>query len=398
MTRVQNDILQALDNDGAAILILLDLSAAFDTIDHDILLHTLETHMMVSGQALQWFRSYLSDRTQSVCVQGAFSEKKSLNCGVPQGSVFGPILFSSYIQPLGKIISNTTLSYMLYADDSQLYISFKPNDPTSLCNVITAITSCVAHIRDWMSRHFLKLNDDKTEILVITTPALAHSVSISSLNLAGTEVQTVNSLRDLGITLDSRLQLQQHVKNIAKSAFYQLYRIARIRKYINQDAAKSLVHALVLSRIDYCNIALYGLPHCLIQKLQRVQNHAARLICGTHKLDHVSPVLQSLHWLPIKERLIYKMLLLAFKVLQGQAPKYLCDLLKPYIPPRMLRSSTQGLLEEPGFRLNTYGARSFQCAAPRLWNSLPIHIRTVSSLALFKRHLKTFLFRKAYNL
>ena len=139
---------------------------------------------------------------------------------------------------------------MLYADDSQLYISFRPGDPESVNSVISSVTSCVSGIKLWMSRHYLKLNEDKSEILVMTTPTLSHLVNIPSLNLAGTEVEAVDTVRDLGVTFDSNLQLQQHVKNITKSAFYQLYRIARIRKYIDQKAAKSLVHALVLSRLD----------------------------------------------------------------------------------------------------------------------------------------------------
>ena len=287
---------------------------------------------------------------------------------------------------------------MLYADDSQLYISFKPGNQESVNNAITSVTSCVASIKQWMSKHFLKLNEDKTEILVVSTPTASHLVNIPSLNLAGTEVETVDNVRDLGVTLDSKLQMQQHVKNITKSAYYQLYRISRIRKYIDQNAAKSLVHALVLSRIDYCNVVLYGLPDYVIERIQRVQNHAARLISGAHRRDHISPVLQALHWLPVEERVNYKVLLLAFKAVRGIAPKYLSDLLKPYIPGRSLRSSSKGLLVEPSFRLETYGSRSFMCAAPRLWNSLSQDLRAISSPVVFKKRLKTVLFKKAFKL
>ena len=163
------------------------------------------------------------------------------------------------------------------------------------------------------------------------------------------------------------------------------------------DKTKTLVHALIISRLDYCNIVLYGLPGALIGRLQRLQNHAARLISGKAMHDHITPVLQALHWLPIEHRITYKVLLLAFKSLHGLALTYLNDLLLPYIPSRTLRSSYQHLLQEPTCRLKRYGARSFQYAAPRLWNQLPSDIRGLSCLATFKRSLKTFLFKKAYG-
>ena len=232
----------------------------------------------------------------------------------------------------------------------------------------------------------------------MTTPTLAQSVNITSLPLAGADVDTVQSVRDLGVIFDSSLNFKQHVNAIIKNAYFHLYRIGRVRKYLSKDATKTLVHALVLSRMDYCNVVLNGLPDCVLKKLQLVQNHAARLIAGIRKYDHVSPELQSLHWLPIRERIIYKVLLITFKVLHGLAPSYLCDLVNLYVPTRSLRSSSQHLLQEPPFRLKCYGARSFQCAAPRLWNNLPYDLRTQSSLIGFKKSLKTHIFKNAYML
>lgn len=248
-----------------------------------------------------------------------------------------------------------------------------------------------------MSSHYLKLNEDKTDVIVLTTPTVAPVVNIKSIQLGVAEVDIADTVRDLGIILDSRLKLQEHINTITKRAFHQLYRIGRIRKYLTNDTAKSLVHALVLSKLDYCNVLLYGVPDCLLNKLQRVQNHAARLITGTHKYDHITPALYSLHWLPVEQRITYKLLLLTFKALNGLAPEYICDLLEPYKPCRSLRSSAQNLLKEPSFRLKTYGARSFQCAAPRSWNHLPNSMRTVTNLQTFKKNLKTELFKNAYK-
>ena len=142
---------------------------------------------------------------------------------------------------------------------------------------------------------------------------------------------------------------------------------------MSQDALKTLISAFVLSRIDYCNSLLAGCPKQLIQKLQKVQNNAARLVCRTPKSDHISSVLHTLHWLPVEQRIEYKLLLFAFKSVNNDGPSYLSDLLKFYISSRQLRSSSDfRLLRIPSFRLKSFGQRKFSYQASVLWNSLPI--------------------------
>ena len=158
----------------------------------------------------------------------------------------------------------------------------------------------------------------------------------------------------------------------------------------------------VTSRLDYCNALLYGLPETLLQKLQRVQNAAARLVTGTRKYEHITPVLKELHWLPIKQRIEYKILLLTFKALMGQAPEYISDLVKPYQPTRSLRSQSQHLLCEPKTRLSKYGNRSFGKAAAVLWNKMPKDLRKLpwepkQSTMQFKSSLKTYLFTEVFS-
>ena len=157
-----------------------------------------------------------------------------------------------------------------------------------------------------------------------------------------------------------------------------------------------MVHAVIMSKLDYCNAVLMNLPEYVIQRLQFVMNEAARLITQTPRSEHVTPTLFSLHWLPVRWRIQYKIILLTFKALHGLAPEYIVNLLSPYVPSRGLRSSTQSLLCEPRYNLERYGARAFQNSAPRLWNCLPLRLREESNLNVFKKDLKTFLFRKAY--
>ena len=396
LLKVHNDLLQAVDRSGGAILVLLDLSAAFDTIDHALLLSTLKDRFGIDETALQWFQSYLSDRHQYVVINGARSEPFRLKYGVPQGSVLGPQLFAMYTSPLAAVIQDLGIDLHTYADDTQLYLRFDPRLPSSIDHLREAITRCTSFIKIWMQRHFLKLNSDKTELIVITPPHLA-APALNGISICDAWVSAKDAVRDLGVMVDSRLKLSDQVKATCRVAYYQLYLIGRVRRYINQKAAKTLIHCCVTSRLDYCNSLLIGAAQYLLDQLQRVQNRAARLILGAGRFDHVTPLLRELHWLPVARRIQFKCLVLTFKCLSSAAPTYLIDLLTPYQPPRNLRSREQRLLQQPVHIMATYGGRSFACVGPSLWNSLPEHLRTCESLRTFKQQLKTHLFILAFN-
>ena len=204
-------------------------------------------------------------------------------------------------------------------------------------------------------------------------------------------------MKNIGVLFDDSLSLVPHVTATCKSAFYHLRNIYKIRIFLTPDTTESIVHAFVTSRIGYRNSLLYGLPKCVVKNLQYVQNSAARLIYLSRKFDHVTPLLSNLHWLPIEQRIHFKILLITYKALNRKVPKYRSDLLSLYSPGRNLRSANQKLLCKASYNLKTYGARSFSCAAPLLWNSIPYDIRNSSSIDTFKRKLKTWLFGIAFN-
>ena len=397
LVRVQNDILRTLDQGGAAILVLLDLSAAFDTIDHSILLSRMESVLGVKGSALQWFKSYLLCRKQRIKINDDFSENQEILWSVPQGSVLGALLFLIYIIPLAQLIRSYGLNNHGYADDTQLCLSFKKTSDNAIVKrEILNLEKCLCDISVWMSQNKLKLNNDKTEIIQFGSKKHLAELNIKSLSVAGTDVSVASEpVRNLGAMFDSQLIMAPHVKSVVKISSFHLRNIGKARRVLTEDATKTGMQSLVMSRLDYCNALLIGIQQDLIAKLQRLQNSAARIVSRTRKYEHITHVLIKLHWLPIKFRIQFKVLLLVYKALNGLAPKYIKELLMPYKPRRHLRSEAKGLLDEPRTRLK-FGDRAFSISAPRLWNALPQHLKDSTSCQAFKKCLKTHLFRLAH--
>jgi hypothetical protein len=392
---IQNDLLSAVDAGMGSALLLLDLSAAFDTVDHQRLLERLASTFGVTGSALGWFQSYLSGRTQSVKALGVTSSPTPLSFGVPQGSVLGPSLFSVYTSPVPAIASRHGVSVKQFSDDTQEYVHFKMN-PHSQSVALGSLADCAAETEDWFIDNRVKLNMGKS-LLLYTVPQRHSSELVTSPLVVGdTTLPPTVQARNLGVIFDSALSMVPQVNSVCKCAFFHLTLIGRIRKYLDVRSAKSLVHALVLSRIDYANALLFGLPKSLLGKLQRVQNAAARLIVGIGKHEHISDHLRLLHWLPVEERVLFKTALMTFRCLNNTAPSYLSSHVKLYEPKRDLRSIHSRTIVAPSFKLGKYGGRSFTCAAPSVWNALPLSVRSETDQQQFKLKLKTHLFAIAY--
>ena len=244
-----------------------------------------------------------------------------------------------------------------------------------------------------MYQNKLKLND----FLILGKKAHRSKINTESVLIGETSVHPNQQARNLGVIFDSEMKLDRHVQATVRAAYFHLRKIASIRDYITKDQAETLVHAFITSRLDYCNSILFGVNSYLLDKLQYVQNAAARLITRTRKFDHITPVLKDLHWLPIRKRIDFKILLLVFKALQGEAPQYIKDLISWYKPNKNLRSANEMLLQTKPSNLVTCGDRAFSIAAPKLWNGLPTEIKASKSVPIFKAKLKTYLFRKCYE-
>ena len=302
-------------------------------------------------------------------------------------------LYTLYTDPISEIISSHGLFYHLYADDTQLYL---PINSHSKSTAIETIEQCANDIKSWMSTNKLKLNDDKTEVILFKPPR-SGSCDIDSITIGKTDINKSNVVKNLGVKLDSSLSMEAHVNNICQSANFQLRNIGKIRHLIDDDTCKLLVNSLITSRLDYCNSLLNGVNNYTIELLQKVQNKAARVITRSRKHEHITPVLKTLHWLPIKARIEYKILLITYKAINGLAPNYISSLLELYRPKRTLRSASYILLEIPKSK-SKFSEKAFSIVAPRLWNGLSERTRLAKSINSFKAHLKTELFRRAFNL
>ncbi len=393
LLKIHNDILMAMDKGKVTALALLDLSAAFDTIDHTLLLSRLNTWFGIGGPALDWLSSYLSDRSQQIKLGDSFSPIAHLPFGVPQGSVLGPLLFTLYTTPLSATIQGHSIQHHLYADDSQLYLSFSSADSASS---LAILQGCLVSVEKWMSHNKLKLNPGKTEFLLIGHEQQRRKYqTLFPMPLMGVDTKPSKSARNLGVIFDQNFTFRGHISQVCASCFYHIRDLRRIRRHLNLDNAKSLATALVTSRLDYCNSLLYGAAEKHIQKLQRVQNCLARVVTRSPPLTRSQPLLRSLHWLPVHYRLSYKVRLLTFKTLHSEQPSYLRDMLAVVSPTRSLRSNKGMVLSVPKVKTKT-GARAFSSCAPALWNSLPLRLRSAPSVTTFRKHLKTYLFDLAF--
>ena len=392
LLQVCSDLFAASDAKTASILSLLDMSAAFDCVNHATLLHRLSISYGISGMAGLWFQSYINGRSQQISCKGILSDKEFIFSGVPQGSVLGPVLFLLYTADIFKIIQTFGFKGYAYADDIQIVASCPPAQFDALTGRLAA---CLSSVDAWMAQNGLKMNQCKTQVLPIGTWQQTSQISLNSIRINNTDLYFCSSATNLGFIFDKNMSMHAHIRHLVHSCTSQLRMLRLVKKSLTRGTLTSLVHSFVHSRLDYCNSLFYGVSNNEIALLQSVQNRAAKLISGGLRYDHVSPVLKELHWLPVSKRIIFKICVLMFKSLKGLAPEYLvekCKRKNAMSLPYNLRSNDLDFLVVPVTRLKI-GSRDFAVSGPAVWNGLPYFLRNPDlSLLRFKADLKTYLF------
>ena len=317
--------------------------ALHTTLQHNRLLQSAENLFGFTGKTQQWLASYLSNRSSYVAVGDQWSSSVSTPTGVPQGSVLGPVLFSIFTAPVGRLVTSLGISYHQYADDTQL-CTIRDRGLTSSTNCMSYISFCADSVTRWFLENGLLLNPSKTEALAAGTRSQVQAVSQSAeLCVAETDIVLTNKLRILGVTLDSHLSFDHHISKIVQSCNYHIRSLKYIRPLIDRSVANAIGCAIVSYRCS------------------------------------ATDLLQQLHWLPVNQRIEYKILTIVYSVRHRRQPEYLLDLLTDYVPPRTLRSSYDDLLTVPSNIKTVTASRAFRASAPKLWNKLPFSVKSSCS-------------------
>ena len=311
-------------------------------------------------------------------------------------------MFSLYTTPLSKVISAyETISYHFYADDTQLYISLTPSN---FATAISTLQKCLTDVQSWMATNKLKLNPDKTEFILLGTKSQRDKLAgFFPIDILGSKISPTDKARNLGVIFDADFSFSSHVVSVCRSCFVGLRDLRRIRRHLTKNIAVTVSNALISSKLDYCNSLFRSLSSRDLKKLQCVQNSLARIVARSSKFSHITPVLRSLHWLPIKHRICFKTALIIYKFLHTGVPAYFSTHLTRYTcAVNTRRGSPENLyLTVPVFRTSTHKSKvHFQnCLSydgPLLWNALPHEVRSAPTLSCFRRKLKTHLFKDAY--
>ena len=328
MLGIANDVLEGFDENLCTIMMFLDLSAAFDLIDIIKLLRILKEEIGLDGVALQWCKSFLTNRTQRVKIEGEYSQSLEVKFGTPQGSVLGPRFFDLYVRFQPKIFEHCGFKSSAYADDSN---GMKKFAITFQYNVLTKdVPNCLNMITKWMNIQWLKINPDKTEFVLFYPSGVADKVIIGGI-ITGEDqcVRFSDVVKNVGMYLDKNLKLDKHINKIVSHCFKLIKDLRRARNFLSMKDTEILVNASVTSRLDFCNSLFVNMSQSNFNKLQKAQNAAARLVFRKKRKDSAEDMLKQLHWLPIKSRCIFKTLLM-YKCIHNMCPKNLSVEYKAY--------------------------------------------------------------------
>ena len=395
LLKVTDDIFSSIDSSEISFLILLDYSKAFDTVNHKLLLTKLKS-MGFHGTTLNWIGSYLAGRVQKVKSNGQYSDWNSLSNGVPQGSILGPLLFTVLVSDFASSLNYT--SFHQYADDVQVKKSSKV---INVQNAIKDINSELKNISNYSISNGLRLNYNKSKYMVIGSSQNIKKINdldLPPIILDEHILDREKHLKNLGVIFDENMSWVKHVNKIVCNAYNSLRTLYRFKRFLSENAKKSLCESLVLSHFNYCDCLFPSLTKSLIEKIQKVQNSCVRFIYNLRKYDrdHISPFLKNLGWMNMSNRRLLHSYTLMYKIDKNLAPQYLVDLV-----PRSRNIHNHNTRAANNFRSCKCNLASKQNSffpkIPSLYNKLPQNIKSCNTVHDFKKQCKANILLKQAN-
>ena len=366
-----DDLFTAINENKLTLAAFIDLRKAFDTVNHNILLQKLKT-LGLHLQELKWFESYLVQRFQQTLANGIMSDKLEVYCGVPQGSILGPLLFLIYVNDLPRVIKFSTVH--MYADDTVIYLSGR-----NTAEIEQSLQADLNNLAQWCSSNKLTINTTKTKTMTFGTPQQTKRMQNVRFTLNEQVLGFVESYKYLGVTLDKNLNFQKHVKSIIKTLSYKIYLLSKIRPFLTEKAAVLIYKSMVLPYIDYGDTFYFSCTKDLLNKLQRMQNRALKIIFRLNRRFPTKELHQTAGVLMLDKRREMHLLNLMYKRSK----------IDQYIDARSINTrahrGTLMLIERP--TLDKFRA-SVKFAGATLWNSLPTELQTINTYNSFRYQTK----------
>ena len=369
--------------------IYIDLKRAFDTVDTKVMSTKLR-RIGCSDRVIKWFISYLNNRKQRVAVRGTLSDEHSVSLGVPQGSVLGPLLFLIYIDDLVQALKHCSIT--MYADDTTLYVH-----STSLLDIQCKLQDDMNSLKEWLYANKLKLNTDKTKFMLIGTPQkLSNITSMEGsirIEFNGDVIEQCTMMKCLGVMIDEHLSWSYHVDYVCKKVYASLSMLRRVRPYVDENTLNILYLCLVQSHLDYC-CEIWGLRFNMhTERIIKLQKRAARLILKCSFYTPSKEMFHKLKWLPFNDRVTYFKCVFMYKCINGLSSQFYRDVFEFACNSHYFntRYAANDNLITPKVHTEIF-KHSLYYSSILLWNSLPVEIKQVQSLSIFKRKLKLHLF------
>ena len=384
LTEIVEIILDNIDKGRLIGAIFLDLKRAFDVIPHHLIFQKM-SYYGISGVELEWFKSYFLNRQHCVYLQGTTSNYLTVKSGVPQGSILGPLIFCLYVNDICNLQIHPETRVSLYADDTAL---FNQANDRGVCE--NNLQNDFNYVVRWLECNGMCLNATKTKTILFGSKGKIKNDTIS-VKYKNDSLESVDSIKYLGVMIDKHLTWSLHVQNVIKKVSKTIACIRRVQHFMSKKNLIMLYYSLILPHFDYCNVVWGNTSKANITKLQKLQNRYARLILRVDYFTPQSNLMNALNWQSVYQRIKYQQCLMIFKILNNLTPLYL----NPCVSKRPVYYSTRYAINSPLFipKYRTdYKMRTLAVTGAKLFNKLPLYIQNCKSLQSFKMQIRTLQF------